>query len=131
MLSVEFAVSVTFRAPVSITLSPICACVVAGTWFIANETPTPTLPPNAVELAVAVLVVLFWALIVTSGSCPRQRHRRSPRIPACDVSAVTRFSATEPATPTFPPSLAPDVAVATKLFGRCWSSSPTARHRPP
>ena len=42
IVSFEVDVSVTFRRLVSDTLSPICASVTAGTWFIANDAPTPT-----------------------------------------------------------------------------------------
>jgi len=112
----DVAASVTFRAPVSVTLSPICASVEAGTWFIANDAPTPTLPPDATELAVAVLFVLFTAVIVTSGVEPVSATLAPLRIAACAVSELIRFSATEPATPAVPPLLAPDVAVATNVL---------------
>ena len=114
IVSFEVDINVTFRTPVNVTLSPICVSVTAGTWFNANEAPTPTsLAAEDVEFAVAALLVLFWAVIVTSGDDGHSAVTVAPpRIAAWDVFECTRLTATEPATPTLEAFPAPERALA-------------------
>ena len=72
------------------------------------------LPPEAVASAVAVLFVLFAAVMLTSAVVPVSVTVAPDWICAWLVLLRTRSRASEPATPTLPPLLAPDIATAPK-----------------
>ena len=112
-LSVLSALSVRLWAPVSDTPFVNCASAVLIGRFNATDAPTPTLPPAAVDIAIAVFVESLADVSVTSPTEPPVIVTVAPVCTAAvDSSVVGRFSANAPATLAPLPALAPELAVA-------------------
>jgi hypothetical protein len=90
-----------------------------STTLMANDAPTPTLPPPEASALASTRLSLVLAAVMRHAPAPAATVEPSrSRLGA----VVDTFKANEPATPTSPP-LAPEVALAPK---RCVASPPTS-----